>query len=162
LAESPSPDQRPRQRRSEGLIWTADYRPSGVCYPARMRLALLFFLCASSVSAQTDLQNEIRRITADADGKVAVACWLPGSALNCDLEAHSRPPMQSVFKLPLAVFAFHLVEEGRFSLDQAIRFLPSDRILPETYSPLQDKYPTPKLMFRCESCCAWPCRLATT
>ena len=110
-----------------------------------MRLALLFFLYASSLLAQADLHNEIRRIAADADGKVAVACWLPGSALNCALEAHSRPPMQSVFKLPLAVFAFHMVEEGRFSLDQAIRFLPSDRILPETYSPLQDKYPTAEI-----------------
>jgi len=49
--------------------------------------------------------------------------------------------MQSVFKLPLAVYALHLVEKGKFSLDQAIRFLPSDRILPETYSPLQHKYP---------------------
>ena len=49
--------------------------------------------------------------------------------------------MQSVFKLPLAVYALHLVEGGKFSLDQPIRFLPSDRILPETYSPLQDKYP---------------------
>ena len=70
-----------------------------------------------------------------------MACSLPGSNLNCDLEAHSRPPMQSVFKLPLAVYALHLVETGKFTLDQPIRFLPSDRILPETYSPLQDKYP---------------------
>jgi beta-lactamase class A len=106
-----------------------------------MRLALLFFLLTSSVSGQTPLQDEIRKIALDARGKVAVACSLPGSSLNCDLEAHSRPPMQSVFKMPLAVYALHLVEQGKFSLDQPIRFLPSDRILPETYSPLQDKYP---------------------
>lgn len=49
--------------------------------------------------------------------------------------------MQSVFKLPLAICALHLVEAGEFALDQPIRFLASDRILPETYSPLQDKYP---------------------
>jgi len=95
----------------------------------------------SSLSAQTPLQDEIRKIVGDARGRVAVACALPGSNLNCNLEAHSRPPMQSVFKLPLAVYVLHLVETGKFSLDQPIRFLPSDRILPETYSPLQDKYP---------------------
>jgi len=95
----------------------------------------------SSLSAQTPLQDEIRKIAGDARGRVAVACALPGSNLNCNLEAHSRPPMQSVFKLPLAVYVLHLVETGKFSLDQPIRFLPSDRILPETYSPLQDKYP---------------------
>src|SRR5438034_9058702 len=106
-----------------------------------MRLALLFFLLTTSVSAQASLQQEIREIAVDAHGKVAVACSLPGSDLNCDLEAHSRPPMQSVFKLPLAVSGLHLVEQGKFSLDQPIRFLPSERILPYTYSPLQDKYP---------------------
>lgn len=102
---------------------------------------MVFFLLTASVSAQTRLQDEIRKIAGEARGKVAVACSLPGSNLNCDLEAHSRPPMQSVFKLPLAVYALHLVETGKFTLDQPIRFLPSDRILPETYSPLQDKYP---------------------
>lgn len=49
--------------------------------------------------------------------------------------------MQSVFKLPLALTALHLVEQGRFPLDQPIHFLLGDRILPDTYSPLQDKYP---------------------
>lgn len=49
--------------------------------------------------------------------------------------------MQSVFKFPLAVTALHLIEQGKLSLDQSIRFLPSDRIFPHTHSPLQDKYP---------------------
>jgi beta-lactamase class A len=49
--------------------------------------------------------------------------------------------MQSVFKLPLAITVLHLVEQGKFSLDQPVRFLPSDRYLPKWYSPLQDKYP---------------------
>jgi len=106
-----------------------------------MPFVLVLFLLTSSLPAQTPLQKEIRKIAGDARGKVAVACSLPGSSLNCDLEAHSNPPMQSVFKLPLAVYALHLVEQGKFSLDQAIRFLPSDRILPETYRPLQDNYP---------------------
>ena len=106
-----------------------------------MRLALIFLLCTVSVSAQTDLQQQIYRIAADAHGKVSVACAIPHSTFNCDLDPHSHPPMQSVFKLPLAVTALHLVEEGRFPLDQPIHFLLGDRILPETYSPLQDKYP---------------------
>ena len=49
--------------------------------------------------------------------------------------------MQSVFKLPLAVTVLHQVEQGTLSLDQAVRFLPQDRILPHVYSPLQDQYP---------------------
>jgi beta-lactamase class A len=106
-----------------------------------MRLALFFLLFAVSVRAQTDLQQEIYRIAADAHGKVAVSCSLPHSTLNCDLNAHAHPPMQSVFKLPLAVFALHLVEQGRFPLNQPVHFMLGDRILPYTESPLQDKYP---------------------
>ncbi len=49
--------------------------------------------------------------------------------------------MQSVFKLPLAVTVLHQIEQGTFSLDQPVRFLPQDRILPHVYSSLQDKYP---------------------
>lgn len=105
-----------------------------------MRFALLFLLLASPALGQTALQRQIRDIAADAHGKVSVACSLPRSSLNCDLNPHAHPPMQSVFKFPLALTALHFVEEGKFSLDQPIRFLPSDRILPHTYSPLQDKY----------------------
>jgi beta-lactamase class A len=49
--------------------------------------------------------------------------------------------MQSVFKLPLALTVLHQVEQGRFTLDQPIRFLPDDRFVPHAYSPLQDQYP---------------------
>jgi beta-lactamase class A len=108
-----------------------------------MRLALYFFftLWAVPAPAQKLLRQQIRAIAIEAHGKVSVACSLPGSTLNCDLHPHARPPMQSVFKLPLAVAVLHQVEQGRLSLDQPVRFLPQDRILPHVYSPLQDEYP---------------------
>jgi beta-lactamase class A len=106
-----------------------------------MRFVLVILFFSGSAFAQTVLQQKISVIAADARGKVSVACLLPGSDVNCDLNPHARPPMQSVFKLPLAMTALHLIEEGKFSLDQPVRFLPGDRILPHTYSPLQDKYP---------------------
>jgi beta-lactamase class A len=106
-----------------------------------MRFAIAFVLLASSASAQTSLQRQIQGIAADAHGRVSVACSLPESSLKCDLDPHARPPMQSVFKFPLAVTSLHLVEQQKVSLDQPVRFLPSDRILPHTHSPLQDKCP---------------------
>jgi len=112
--------------------------------------ALILTVFSSSAIAQTPLQNEIRKIAATADGKVSVSCSLPDSSLNCDLEPHSHPPMQSVFKLPLAVCALHQIEQGKFSLDQTIRFLPSDLFPQGTYSPLQDKY---LWSFRCPCLC---------
>jgi beta-lactamase class A len=105
-----------------------------------MRLTLLFTLFAVSTLAQRPLRRQIRAIAGEAHGKVSVACSLPGTSLNCDLNPKARPPMQSVFKLPLALMVLHQVERGKFSLDQPVRFLPQDRILPHVYSPLQDKY----------------------
>ena len=106
-----------------------------------MRPVLLLVFFAGSAVAQEALRQEIRSIAAEAHGKVSVACSLPGSSLNCDLDPTAHPPMQSVFKLPLALTILHQVEQGKFSLDQPIRFLPADLILPKPYSPLQDKYP---------------------
>jgi len=134
----------PRLRRCFGGFFgnrRACYRRRRVCYSAVMRFAILFFLLTTSVCAQTALQRQIHDIAVDARGKVSVACGLPDSFLNCDLDPHAHPPMQSVFKLPVAVMALRLVELGKFSRDQRLRFLPSDRILPHTHSPLQDKYP---------------------
>jgi beta-lactamase class A len=105
------------------------------------RIALTLLLFSSSLFAQTTLQQQVRAIAADAHGKVSASCSLPNSPLNCDLDPHARPPMQSVFKFPLAITTLHLVEQGTLSLDQPVRFLPSDRILPHTHSPLQDKFP---------------------
>ena len=48
--------------------------------------------------------------------------------------------MQSTFKLPLAIVVLQQVESGKLTLDQPIRFLPSDRYT-GTYSPLQDAHP---------------------
>jgi beta-lactamase class A len=109
-------------------------------------LCAILLLCSHGIRAQSAgsveaaLQKQIRDIAADVQGKVSVACALPGSSLNCDLEAHTHPPMQSVFKLPLAVAVLDQVERGKFKLDQPIRFRSEDRI-PHAYSPLQDKYP---------------------
>jgi beta-lactamase class A len=100
----------------------------------------LFAETPASASSENALQKQIREIANDARGKVSVACSLPKASLNCDLEPHAHPPMQSVFKFPLAIAILHQVEIGKLSLDQPVRFRPEDRI-PHAYSPLQDKYP---------------------
>lgn len=97
-------------------------------------------LALPGASAQTPLQQQVAHLAGEAQGKVSVACSLPGTTLDCGLNPHFHAPMQSTFKLPLAVAVLHAVEEGKLSLDQQIRFLPSD-LYQGTYSPLQDAYP---------------------
>jgi beta-lactamase class A len=106
-----------------------------------MRLPLFLLLAAASATAQPSLQQQVRAFASEAQGTVSTACYMANTDLNCDLNPHGHPPMQSVFKLPLGIAVLHQVEQGKLTLDQPIRFEPSDRILPHAYSPLWDKYP---------------------
>jgi beta-lactamase class A len=94
-----------------------------------------------SRSQASALHDKIQKIALEVKGKAAVACLLQESTLNCDFNANARPPMQSVFKLPLALTVLHQIEQGFFSPDQFLHFRPEDLILLHVYSPLQDKYP---------------------
>jgi beta-lactamase class A len=102
---------------------------------------LLPFSLAFSITAHAQLSTDIARIAAQAHGRVGVTCSLPGRTLDCNLHAADPFPMQSVYKLPIVMAALHAVEQGRFRLDQNIRFLPSDLISPDQYSPLRDAHP---------------------
>ena len=95
----------------------------------------------SAHPALSPLQQKIRALAARAKGRVGVACSLPGAALSCDVNPNETPPMQSVFKLPLALAVLHRIETGSLSLEELMHFGPDDRILPATHSPLQDQYP---------------------
>jgi len=94
-----------------------------------------------ALSAHAQLNTEIARIAAQAHGRVGVACALPGKPLDCNLHASDAFPMQSVYKLPIAMTMLHAVEQGRFRLEQTVLFLPSDLIAPDQYSPLRDEHP---------------------
>jgi beta-lactamase class A len=106
------------------------------------RLLMLspFMFFAVTLHSQTLLQQQIATLAEEAKGIVSVSCSLPGTNLNCDLNAHGHQPMQSAFKLPLGLAVLHAVEQGQLSLDQQVRFLPSD-MYKDTFSPLQDMYP---------------------
>lgn len=102
---------------------------------------VLPFVIAVSLYGHAQLSADIARIAAEAQGRVGVACSLPGIALDCNVHAADAFPMQSVYKLPIAMAMLDAVERGRFRLDQTVRFLPSDRISPDQYSQLQQEHP---------------------
>ncbi len=104
-------------------------------------VAFASILCSSaSALAAPDLHEEITSIAAQAQGTVSVACSLPGTALDCNLNPHGHPPLQSVFKFPLALTVLLRVEQAKLTLNQPVPFLTSD-LYPGTHSPLQDAHP---------------------
>ncbi len=118
-----------------------------------MRLLLILLaLTPLPCIAQTSLPSKVAAIASDAKGTVNVSCMLPGTSLNCDLHPHNHAPMQSMYKLPLALTALHLADAGTLlptqragepmnvTLDRTVQFLPTD-IIPGSFSPLTDRYP---------------------
>jgi beta-lactamase class A len=88
------------------------------------------------------LHDDIEHVAARAQARVVgVACDLPGTQLDCALNAQAKLPMQSVYKLPIAMTVLHHVDRGRLNLSQPVRFLESDLISPGQHSPLRDAHP---------------------
>ncbi len=115
-------------------------------------LAIVLAFAPLSCIAQGSLQSKIASIAGDAKGTVNLSCMLPGTMLHCDLHPHNHAPMQSMYKLPLALTALHMADLGTLlptqragepmnvTLDRTVQFLPSD-IIPGSFSPLTDRYP---------------------
>ena len=79
-------------------------------------------LCASvAVPAQSQpLPQQLDAIARESQGKLQVACaFAPAAqarrALPCNHDAAAHAPMQSVFKLPLAIYVVHQVELGKLT-----------------------------------------------
>lgn len=87
------------------------------------------------------LQARIAEIGAGAKGKVGVFALLMEDDRAVSFNSNERFAMQSVVKLPVAMIVMQQVEEGKFALDQKIKFTTSDLANPNQRSPLRDKNP---------------------
>jgi beta-lactamase class A len=103
------------------------------------KFLLTFLFVASVLSSRA---QSIPALAAQAHGRVGVACSWPGEALPCSFHADEPLPMQSVYKLPIALVALHRVEAGKLRLDQTIPIRPSDIWSATTHSPLRDAHLT--------------------
>jgi beta-lactamase class A len=105
-----------------------------------LSIRLLFFL-AFTTTVQAQLHEQLAAIAARAHGRVGVACSLPGTPLDCNVNADAGLPMQSVYKFPIAMAVLHAVEAGKLSLSTEVPFRESDLISPDQHSPLAEMHP---------------------
>lgn len=112
--------------------------------PIRKRFAyfsLIILLSSMRVFAFGDsLRAEIEHIIGGVNGKVGVAVLGVENGGTLTIKGTDKFPMQSVFKFPLAISVLNQVDKKKLSLDQKIHLKKSD-LLPNTWSPLRDKYP---------------------
>jgi beta-lactamase class A len=87
------------------------------------------------------LVGQFEGIARNARGRVGSAVMLIETGEIIGFHANERFPMQSVFKLPIAMAALFEVERGKLSLDQKIPVEKSDLVPRGNHSPIRDQHP---------------------
>lgn len=87
------------------------------------------------------LRTGLIEAAAPAGGRVGAAVALLGTDEAAGIAADERFPMQSVFKLPLAMTLLDAVDRGTLWLDQDVRVTPADFVSDRQHSPIRDRNP---------------------
>lgn len=107
---------------------------------ARIRPAIVA-LWLASLWAQTAAMPDLARLAAPAQGAVGAAFSLMETEKAFAFHGNERFPMQSVYKLPIALHVLMRVDRGRMALNQLVQITPKDFVKPPQHSPLRDRYP---------------------
>jgi beta-lactamase class A len=88
------------------------------------------------------LREQIERIASSARGRVGAAVMLveTGESLVA-FNADQKFPMQSVYKLPIAMVVLRQVDNGTLTLEQKVKVEKNDFISGRQHSPMRDKNP---------------------
>lgn len=111
--------------------------------PSQVTIALCLLLLSISSYAQQrkqDLKKTIETIVSKHTAKIGFSVIDLQNGDTIGFNGKARYPMQSVYKFHLALAVLKQVDEGRLKLDQQI-FVTAKDLLPNTWSPLRDKYP---------------------
>lgn len=109
-----------------------------------MRKIILFicflFLFQTTWGQLSTLRPEIEKILAGKKLKVGLVLVDLSNGDTLSIRGNDRFPMQSIFKLHLALAVLHEVDQGRFTLSDSIRFRESE-LYSHLWSPIQKAYP---------------------
>lgn len=109
--------------------------------PKMNKLNIFIALIFSQVLfSQQSLKSTLENIIKDKNAKIGVSVWHLEKGDTLSINGNKHLPMQSVFKLHIAMATLDLVDKGKLKLDQKIK-LTKENLLQNTWSPLREKYP---------------------
>lgn len=103
-------------------------------------ISLILISISSLVLSQQDLKSTLEYIIKDKKATVGVSVWHLENGDTLSINGNKHLPMQSVFKLHIAMATLDLVDKGKLKLDQKI-ILTKKNLRQNTWSPLREKYP---------------------
>jgi beta-lactamase class A len=86
------------------------------------------------------LKNKIEQIIKTKDATVGVSICGVETKDSLSINGEKHFPTQSVFKFHIALAVLDQVDQGKLNLNQEI-FISKKELLPNTWSPIRDKYP---------------------
>lgn len=88
-----------------------------------------------------ELENQFAAIASEIEGEIGAAAVVIETGDAALLNGDERFPMQSVYKLPIAMAVLEQVNRGRLDLDEKIRVAKDDMVRKGMRSPLRDTNP---------------------
>jgi beta-lactamase class A len=88
-----------------------------------------------------ELRKQIEQIAAVAKGRVGVAAEVLETGQSISLNPHEHFPMQSVYKLPIAMAVMVQVDNKKLDLEQRVRVEKSAFVRLGQHSPIRDRNP---------------------
>ena len=107
----------------------------------RFVLFSLFLQVISVAFSQTaSIEKGINSIINGKKATIGIALYDPDNGKMLTVKGNRHFPMQSVYKFPIVLKVLSEVDKGERSLSDSI-FISSKDLLPDTWSPIRDKYP---------------------
>jgi beta-lactamase class A len=88
-----------------------------------------------------ELQKQLEEIAFAARGRVGMAAVVLETGESVSLKPAEHFPMQSVYKLPIAMAVLRQTGDGKIKLEQKVRVEKSDMVSPGQRSPIRDRHP---------------------
>jgi beta-lactamase class A len=101
---------------------------------------MLFLAAGAPACSPADLETRIRTIAQAASGRVGTAVTLVETGQTVAWRGDERFPMQSVYKVPIAMAVLHETEGGKLNLHERIHVAKGDLAPPAIHSPLRDAH----------------------
>ena len=96
---------------------------------------------AAKQAPDTELEKQFAEIAKEAKGKVGIAAVVLETGENASLNGGDRFPMQSVYKLPIAMTILKQVDNGKLSMNQEVEITKEDFVSPGQRSLIRDNNP---------------------
>lgn len=111
-------------------------------YPQLKSIICIAGLCFSTnfLLAQHRLLPQIQQTAESIHAQIGVSALIIETGDTINFHQEQRFPMQSTYKFPIAMAILHLVDQGKFTLEQKITINQSE-IIPRGASVIREKYP---------------------